>query len=366
MSNKELAAVHDLTKQNRNEEREAAFRACADSAEHERQIALYAPKIEKELHSLFETASMSVSDMLALPEGRELAAALGPQVLMTHRDAFWVSQVADLYKTEFGTPVYYIRTKDNPLAVVSASTTDGGAVVATAPLVTGKGYDTPVDIMHRRLVLTASYDSPKLAESRASSRVRALDLMRYKLNKAYQDMVIAALAACEMASIPTNLYHDLPAGRVHPTTNKIDATTEKLSINKVKELSKYFATFGWDGQIVLFVSDLRFEDVKGWASATTITDLGGVFAEMIANGRIADTAQFGNILIVKKNNVPDNYGYALCVSDGGFKTLGVYQFGNMQSLPSTNSTSQRTAFDMVIPGVAGVCHDALRTAFMNF
>ena len=117
---------------------------------------------------------------------------------------------------------------------------------------------------------------------------------------------------------------------------------------------------------MLFVSDLRFEDVKSWASSTTTSDFGGVFAEKIANGRIADTCTFGNILIVKKNNVPDNYGYALCVSDGGFKTLGVYQFGKMQSLPSTLSTSQRTAFDMVVPGVAGVCHDALRTAFMNF
>ena len=327
MSIKEIAAVHDLTKQNLDKEREAAFRACADTAEHERQIALYAPKIEKELHALFETASLSISDMLALPEGRELAAALGPQVLMTHRDAFWVSQIADLYKTEFGTPVYYIRTKDNPLAVVSASTTDGGAVVATAPLITGKGFDTPVDVMHRRLVLTASYDNPKLAESQASSRVRALDLMRYKMNKAFQDMVLGALAACEMATIPPSIYHELPAGRVHPTTNKIDATTEKLSIAKVKELSKYFATFGWDGQVVLFVSDLRFEDVKSWASSTTTSDFGGVFAKKIANGRIADTCTFGNILIVKKNNVPDNYGYALCVSDGGFKTLGVYQFG---------------------------------------
>lgn len=363
---KELAAVHDLTNQGKNEEREAAFRACADTVEHERQIALYAPKIEAELHALFETASMSVSDLVALPQGRELAAQVGPTVLMTHRDAFWVNQIADLYKTEFGKPIYYLRTKDNPLAVVSASTTDGGAAVATAPLVTGKGYDTPVDVMHRRLLLTAAYDSPKLAESQASSRVRALDLMRYKMNKAYQDMVIAALAACEMVSIPANLYHELPTGRVHPTTNKIDCTSAKLSIEKVKELSKYFATFGWDGQIVVFVSDLRFEDTKNWASTTTSSDIGGVFAEKIANGRMADTAQFGNVLIVKKNNIPDNYGYGLCVSDGGFKTLGVYQFGKMQSLPSANSTSQRSAFDMVIPGVAGVCHDALRTAFMNF
>ena len=363
--NKELAAIHDLTA-NKQDDKEKAFRDCAETVEHERQIALYAPKIEKELHALFETANLSLSDMLQLPQGRELAAIVGPQVLMTHRDAFWISQVADLYKTEFGVPVYYTRTHDNPLAVVSASATDGGAAVATAPLITGKGYDTPVDVMHRRLVLMGSYDSPKLAESQASSRSRALDLMRYKMNKAYQDLALAALAGCEMATISAALYHDLPTGRVHPTTNKIDATSEKLSINKVKEVSKYFATFGWDGQIVVFVSDLRFEDTKGWASTTTFTDLGSVFAEKIANGRVSDTVQFGNVLIVKKNNVPDNYGYGLCVSDGGFKTLGVYQFGKMQSLPSTNSTSQRSAFDMVIPGVAGVCHDALRTAFMNF
>jgi len=364
---KELAAVHDLTKQGADEEKELAFRACADSVEHERQIALYAPKIEKELHGLFEMASMNLGDMLQMDKGRELATAIGPQVLMTHRDAFWINQIADLYKTEFGKPVYYLRTKDNPLAVVSASTTDGGAVQATAPLVTGKGFDTPVDIMHRRLLLTAAYDSPKLAESQASSRTRALDLMRYKMNKAFQDMIIAALSGCEMASIPANLYHELPAGRVHPTTNKIDASAgDKLTIAKVKELSKYFATFGWDGQIVVFVSDLRFEDTKNWASTSSTSDIGGVFAEKIANGRMVDTAQFGNVLIVKKNNIPDNYGYGLCVSDGGFKTLGVYQFGKMQSLPSMNSTSQRTAFDMVIPGVAGVCHDALRTAFMNF
>lgn len=363
---KEISAIHDLTKSQLNADREQAFRDCKDSMEHERQIALYAPKIERELHALFETASLNISDMLQLPEGKELAAILGPQVLMTHRDAFWISQVADLYKTEFGVPVYYIRTLDNPLAVVSASTTDGGAAVATAPLITGRGYDTPVDVLHRRLVLTGAYDSPKLAESQASSRVRALDLMRYKMNKAYQDMVITALAACEMASIPAATYHTLPTGRVHPTTNKVDCTTGGLNIANLKSVSKYFATFGWDGQIVVFVSDLRFEDTKGWASTTTFTDFGGVFAEKIANGRVSDTIQFGNILVVKKNNIPDNYGYALCVSDGGFKTLGVYQFGTMQSLPSNNSTSQRTAFDMVIPGAAGVCHDALRTCFMNF
>lgn len=361
----ENAAIHDLTVQN-SDEKAQAFKACSETAEHERQIALYAPKIEKELHNLFETAPMSFEEALRTPQGRELAAQVGPTVMMTHRDAFWIAQVSDLYKTEFGSPCYYVRTKDNPLAVVSASTTDGGAAVATSPLVTGKGYDTPVDIMHRRLAMTFSYDNPKLAMSQASSRTRALDLARYKMNKAYQDMAIAALAACEMASIPAAIQHELPTGRVHPTTNKIDATSGGLGIAKVKELSKYFATFGWDGQIVLFVSDLRFEDVKTWASTTTVTDMGAVFAEKIANGRVSDTAVFGNVLIVKKNNVPDNYGYALCVSDGGFKTLGVYQFGKMESIPSLNQSNQRAGFDLVIPGAAGVCHDALRTAFMNF
>ena len=365
MNVKELAAIHDLTA-TAKDEKTAAFKACVDTVEHERQIALYAPKIESELHALFETATLSLSDMLQLPQGRELAAIVGPQVLMTHRDAFWIAQIADLYKTDFNTPVYYVRTHDNPMAVVSVSTTDGGAAVATSPLVTGKGYDTPIDVMHRRLVLSATYDSPKLAESQASSRTRALDLMRYKMNKAYQDMVITAMAACEMASISTTLYADLPVGRVHPTTNKVDCTTGGLSIANIKSVSKYFATFGWDGQIVVFVSDLRFEDTKSWASTTTFSDLGGIFAEKIANGRVADTVSFGNVLIVKKNNVPDNYGYAIMVSDGGFKTLGVYQFGAMQSLPSMNSSSQRSSFDMVIPGVAGVCHDALRTCFMNF
>lgn len=361
----ETAAIHDLTVKN-TDEKALAFRACADNQEHERQIALYAPKIEKELHGLFETASLNLTDMLQIPQGRELAAVLGPQVLMTHRDAFWISQISDLYKTEFGVPVYYTRTVDNPLSVVSASTTDGGAAVASSPLVTGKGFDTPVDVMHRRLLMSFQYDSPKLAESQASSRTRALDLARYKMNKAYQDMVITALAGCEMSTIPAAIYHTLPFGRVHPTTNKIDATSTKLTMAKVKELSKYFATFGWDGQTVLFVSDLRFEDTKNWASETAYTDLGSVFAEQIANGRVKDTLTFGNIMIVKKNNIPDNKGYAVCVSDGGFKTLAVYQFGAMQSLPNNLTSSQRAAFDIVVPGTAGVCHDALRTAFLTF
>jgi len=362
---REVAAIYHLSAAS-NQEKEQAFRACAETAEHERQIAMYADKIEKELHLSFETAGMKVSDVIDLPQGREFAALVGPKILMTIRDQFWLNQLADLYTVEFGQPLYYLRSHDNPIAVVSASTTDGGAAQATNSLITGAGYDTPVDILPRRLVMSFQYDSPKLAMSQASSRSRALDLSRYKMNKAFQDSIVAAWQACQMATIPASLYYDLPTGRVMPTTNKFAHSVDGLSIASIKDLSRYFATFGWDGQIILFVSDVRFEDTKSWVSTTTITDIGGVYAEQIANGRMSDTAAFGNVLIVKKNNVPDNLGMGIMVSDNGTKTLGAYQFGKMQSLPSPNSTSTRSAFDLVIPGMAGVCHDACRTAFLNF
>ena len=363
----ETAALIDLTSTSAAAKaKEAAFRACADTNEHERQVALYAEKVERELHLSFETAGIKLSDVLDLPEGKELAGLVGPKILTTIRDQFWINQLADLYKVEFGQPLYYLRSQDNPIAVVSASVTDGGAAQATNPLITGAGYDTPVVILPQRLVLSFQYDSPKLAMSQASSRSRALDLSRYKMNKAFQDSIIAAWAACSMATIPANLYYTLPAGRVMPTTNVINASADGLSIAECKNLLRYFANFGWDGPVMLFVSPYRFEDVRSWVSSTTITDIGGVYAEAMVDGKVTDAVKYGDLTIVKKNNIPDNTGYAIMVSDNGTKTLGAYQFGKMQSLPSPNATSTRAAFDMVLPGMAGVCHDAVRTAFLNF
>jgi hypothetical protein len=309
---------------------------------------------------------MTLAQSMTMDEGKELAALVGPKIMMTIRDQMWINTVSDLTKTEFGVPLYYLKSYDNPIAVISASPTDGGAAQATNPLITGEGYDTPIDIIPRRLVLGYQYDSPKLAMSQASSRSRALDLSRYKMNQAYQNAIIAAWSACQMATISPSLYATLPAGRVHPTTNLFSATSDGLSVAEVKNISRYFSNFGWDGQIILFVSNYRFEDTKNWASTTTFSDIGGVYANLIANGRVADTVAFGNVLIVSKNNIPDNLGMAVMVSDNGVKTLGAYQFGKMESLPSPNSTSTRSAFDMVIPGVAGVAHDPLRTAFLSF
>lgn len=350
-------------------EKEEYFQKCKDTVEHERQIATYAEKIEKEIHDMFEVGGMPLSDALQTKTGRELAEAVGPKIMMSHRDAYFVPALADLIMTDFTTPTYYIRSKDVALAVVSASTTDGGSAQATNPLITMKGYDTPVDVIHRRLIMTYQYDNPKLAMSKASSRTKALDTARYRTMKAYQDVVIAAWTGSQYTSaspFPTAIYHELPTGRVHPTNNTIDATTGGLSLAKVKEFSKYFSTFGFDGQKLLFVSDLVFEQVKDWASTTTATDTGRVLAEALVGGKVVDTIPVYDVLIVKKNVVPDNKGWGLMLSDQGTKTLGVYQFGQMQSLPSNNSSSTRAAFDMVLPGLAGVCHDAIRTAFVTF
>lgn len=367
---REVAALINTLGTTRSaQEKEEAFRACADTSEHERQIASYAGKIEKEIHAMFELGGISIETALNTDTGRELAAAVGPKVMVTHRDAFFAPSLADMIVTDFTTPAYYIRSKDVQLGVVSASTTDGGAAQAVNPIITQKGYDTPVDIVHRRLTMNFQYDNPKLALSKASSRAKALDYARYRVMKAYQDSLIAAWTSCQYTAgspIPAALYHDLPAGRVHPTNNTIDATSGGLTLAKVKEFSKYFATFGFGGQKIMFVSDLVFEQVKDWASTTTATDTGRVLAEALLGGKVVDAIPVYDVLIVKKNMVPDNKGWGLVVDDQGTKTLGVYQFAQMESIPSNNTSSTRAAFDLVIPGMAGVCHDALRTAFVNF
>ena len=223
---KELAANHVLSTVS-NKEREEAFRACVDPVEHERQIAMIGEKLQARLAAGFEIAGLDAVTALDSEPGKELAAALGPRVMLSQRDQFFVETVADRYQGNFGDVLYYTRERDCPIAVVSASPTDGGAPMAVNPLITQKGYVTPIQVMPGRLLLTFEYDNPKLAESNASSRTKAIDQAAYQLRKAMQDLVITAWVGGQYTAgspFPAAIKHDLPTGRVHAAHNTIDLT----------------------------------------------------------------------------------------------------------------------------------------------
>lgn len=371
--NKELAA-NILLGAASNADKQAAFKACIDPAEHERQIAMIAEKLELEIHALFEVAGLSHADALNTDTGKELAAALGPRVMLSQRDQFFVEQIADRYIADFGQVIYFTRERDVPLAVISASPSDGGAPMSTGPLVTQKGYVTPIQVLPQRLLLSFEYDNPRLAESNASSREKAIDQSRYQFRKAMQDLVMTAWAGGQYTAgspFPAIIKHDLPAGRVHPAHNTIDLTgvpySGNLTLDAVRIFSDYFDNLGFTGQKMLFVSPSRFNYIKTWASTVAYTDMGSVFANKVWGGIGAqDTVVVHDVIVVKKFQITDALGMGLVVDDMGVKTLGIYQFGTMQTLPNLTGGALRSKFDMVVPGIAGVLHDATRAAFAKF
>lgn len=370
---KELSRNIDLTGTSvSDKEKQEKFRACADPVENARQIASIGDMLEQDLYNAYETSKMSVSDALQTNEGKELSAALGPTVMLTERDQFWAEALADRYSANFGDPVYYMTSHDAPLQVVSASMTDGGSGMAVNTLQTMKGYDKPIPVAGQRLVMTFEYDDPRLAESNFSSRAKAINFARYRIRKAQQDMLLSAWVGGFSAALPAAVYHDLPAGRVHPTTNVFDVSVAasgsgKMDYAALNLLSDYFDTFGWSGQKILAVSPKRFNDIKKWMSTTTATDAGTVFAkQLISQGAAIDSMPIFDVLIVKKNNIPDNLGYALVVDDGINKTLGIYQWGKVQTVPSNVQKPLRAAFDVYIPGITAVNHDIVRVAQVKF
>ena len=368
---KELAANHILGSVT-NAEREEAFRACKDPVEHERQIAMIGEKLQAEIAAGFEIAGMTNADALNSAPGKELALAIGPRVMLSQRDQFFVETVSDRYQGNFGDVLYYTRERDCPIAVVSASPTDGGAPMAVNPLITQKGFVTPIQVMPGRLVMTFEYDNPKLAESNASSRQKAIDQARYQFRKAMQDLVLTAWVGGQYTAaspFPAAIKHDLPVGRVHPTNNTFDLTGSpyngNLTLDAVRILSDYFDTFGFIGEKQLFLSPSKFNAIKTWASSTGFSDAGMMLANQVLN-LTADSIRIHDVTIFKKFQIPDNMGYAVLVEEGGYKTLGVYQFGAVQTLPNLTGSSMRAKFDMVVPGICGVNHDPIRCAFLKF
>jgi hypothetical protein len=368
---KELAANHILGSVS-NKEREEAFRACVDPVEHERQIAMIGEKLQAQISAGFEVAGLSAADALNSEPGRELAAALGPRVMLSQRDQFFVETIADRYQASFGDVIYFSRERDCPIAVVNASPTDGGAPMAVNPLITQKGYVTPIQVMPGRLVMTFEYDNPKLAESNASSRSKAIDQAAYQLRKAMQDLVITAWVGGQYTAgspFPAAIKHDLPTGRVHAAYNTIDLTgapyNGNLTLDAVRLLSDYFDEFGFLGEKQLYLSPKKFNAIKTWASATAVTDAGSMLASQVLqlNG---DSIKIHDVVIYKKFQIPDSMGYAVLVQEGGYKTLGVYQFGSIQTLPNPTGGALRSKFDVVVPGIAGVNHDPIRCAFLKF
>lgn len=366
---KELAKNFDLTgKSLQDQEKQEAFRLCADPAENARQIAMIGEQIERDIRNAFETSKLTPELALQTEEGKELAAAVGPTVFLTQRDQFWAESLADRYSCNFGDPIYFMRSKDNPMGVITASMTDGGAPMAVNTLQTMKGYDVPVPVAGQRFVMTFEYDDPRLAESNWSSRAKAIDMARYRVRKALQDMLLAAWTGGFTASFAAGIMHELPAGRVHPTGNILDyKSAGKLDLGAVQKFADYADTFGYPGQKLLFVSPKRFNEIKNWVSTTTVTDAGLVFAKQIfASGAAVDSIPVYDVLVVKHNNVPDITGYGLVVDDGMSKTLGVYQWGKIQTVPSNVNKPLRAAFDLYIPGIAAVNHDITRVAKIEF
>jgi hypothetical protein len=366
---KELGRNFDLTGTAPSDvEKQEAFKACVDPAENARQIAGIGELLETDIKNAFETSKMPSDLALQTNEGRELAAALGPTVMFTQRDQFWAEQLADRYLCKFGDPIYYLKSKDAPMQVITASMTDGGPAMAVNSLQTMKGYDVPVPVSGQRLVLQFEFDDPRLAESNYTSRLKAIDMARYRIRKGMQDMLLTAWTGGFAASLAAATYHDLPAGRVHPTTNILDfKTTGKLDLANVTKFSDYCETFGFGGQKLLFVSPKHFNDIKTWVSTTTQTDSGTVFAKQIMSvGSSIDTIAVYDVLVVKKNNIPDIAAYGLILDDGVSKTLGIYQWGKIQTIPSIVNKPLRSAFDVYIPGIAAVNHDVVRVVKCEF
>lgn len=368
---KEFAANHILGRAS-NKEREEAFRACVDPVEHERQIAMIGEKLQAEVSAMFEIAGLDASNALNSEPGKELAAALGPRVMLSQRDQFFVTNLADRYQANFGDVIYFTRERDCPIAVVNASPTDGGAPMAVNPLLTQKGYVTPIQVMPGRLVMTFEYDSPKLAESNADSRAKAIDQARYQILKAYQDLLVTAWVGGQYTAgspFPAAIKHDLPTGRVHAAHNTIDLTgapyNGNLTLDAVRLLSDYFDEFGFIGEKQLYLSPKKFNAIKTWASTTAATDSGSMLAAQVLNLN-GDSIKIHDVTIFKKFQIPDSMGYAVLVAEGGYKTLGVYQFGQIQTLPNPTGGALRQKFDVVLPGVAGVNHDPIRCAFLKF
>lgn len=366
---KELGRNIDLTGTAPSDiEKQEAFKACADPAENARQIAMIGDLLEGDLHNAFEVAKMAPELALQTNEGRELAAALGPTVMLTHRDQFWAEQLTDRYIARYGDPIYFMKSKDVPMQVITASMTDNGPGMSVNQLQTMKGYDVPVPVAGQRFVMQFDFDDPRLAQSHFSSRSKAIDMARYRIRKAVQDMVLAAWTGGFTTNFAAAVMHDLPSGRVHPTGNIIDCkATGKLDYAAVSKFSDYAETFGFGGQKILFVSPKRFNDIKSWVSTTVATDSGQVFANKIMSaGSSIDSIPVYDVLVVKKNNVPDNYAYGLIVDDGMSRTLGVYQWGKIQTVPSIVNKPLRQAFDVYIPGICGVNHDVVRVARLDF
>lgn len=368
---KELSANIDLRV--RDEAKQEQFKRCADPVEHDRQTAEIGPKLEGEVAALFETANLTTDQLMQLDKGKELATVLGPNVVLSMRDQFWVPQLADRYTAQYGDLLYFTRDRDVPLAVISASVSDGGAPQATNPLITQKGYTTPIQVIPGRLVMSFEYDNPKLAEAQASSRTKAIELARYRIMKAVQDVVLAALVAGQYTAgspFPAAIKYDMTGGHTHPAHNTIDLSgapySGNLTLDGVRVFSDYFDELGFLGQKILFVSPKKFNYIKTWASTSVATDTGLVLTPQVINLNV-DSIRVHDVIITKKNNVPDATGYGLVVQDNsGAKTLGVYQFGSIQTLPNPNVTPIRSKFDVVVPGLAGVLHNPVATAFVKF
>jgi len=368
----EISRNIDLTgKSAKDQEKQEMFKKCIDPSENARQIASIGKMLEEDIFNAYETAKLDKGDVLNTPEGKELAAAVGPTVMLTQRDTFFVEQLADRYACNFGEPIYFLRSTDVPMGVVTASMTDSGPMSVNM-LQTMNGYDIPVPVAGQRLVMTFEYDDPQLAESMWSSRSKAIDMARYRIRKSLQDMVLAAWQGAFVATFPACVNHTLAGGNVPPTGNIIsnkvsDGFTGKLDMVAVSGFGNYIDTYGFSGQKIMFVSPRRFNDVKTWVSTSTITDAGMIYAKQIfASGASVDSIPLYDTLIVKKNVVPDNVAWCLCVDDGVSKTLGVYQWGKIQTVPSMAHKPLRAAFDVFVPGVAGVCHDMVRVAVVQF
>lgn len=369
---KEFAANVDLTGTSVSaKEKNDKFHECVDPTENARQIAEIGNMLEDDIKNLFEISGLTNDQVLNSVPGKELAAQLGPSVLLSTRDAFFVESLADRFTVNYGDLIYYTRERDVPIGVISASISDGGAPMATNPLITESGYHTPIQVIPNRLVMSFEYDDPRLAESQASSRAKAIEYARYRIRKATQDVVVTAWTAGHYTSgspFPAAMKYDFPTGRTCPTNNEIDCTANSgaFTLDSIRLFSNYFDELGFQGQKILFVSPAKWNSIKSWVSLSVRSDAGNVLAEQVLT-LSADTIKIFDVLVVKKWQVPDSTGWGMVQRDNtGAPTLGVYQFGKVQTLPSSNVQPTRAKFDVYIPGLCGVLHNPLATAFVKF
>ncbi|MCK7495119.1 MAG: hypothetical protein MZW92_31525 [Comamonadaceae bacterium] len=173
--------------------------------------------------------------------------------------------ISDRFTVNYGDLIYWTRDRDN--ALWRRDECQHRVTVALpwlpAPSSRRRATATPIQVIPSRLVMSFEYDNPRLAEAtQLPAASEASDFARYRIRKAYQDVVLAVRLAARPFPSLLRFKYDLPTGRVHPTTNIIDASSGgKLSLDKVPMSSAITWTrSATSARKILYVSPIRFNE----------------------------------------------------------------------------------------------------------